>query len=102
MAAEERAASTAVCATAYGKSFNVSRCAAGSILMRSSITCNSCSEKETSSVKLLPPVTAVAGARGGGRNNVRNSVQRRAASIDCEASTGRTAVDLVKRQKNQG
>ena len=37
---------------AYGKSFKVSRRAAGSILMRSSITCNSCSERETSSVEL--------------------------------------------------
>lgn len=88
-----RGASPAVCATAYGKSFNVSRCAAGSILMRSSITCNSCSEKETSSVKLSPPVAAIAGARGGGgggggRNNVRNSMQHAAASLDCEALTG--------------
>lgn len=59
--------------------------------MRSSITCNSCSEKETSSVKLSPPVAAIAGARGGGgggRNNVRNSMQHAAASLDCEALTG--------------
>lgn len=86
-----RGASPAVCATAYGKSFNVSRCAAGSILMRSSITCNSCSEKETSSVKLSPPVAAIASARGGGgggRNDVRNSMQHAAASLDCEALTG--------------
>ena len=42
----------AVYAVAYGKSFRMGLCAAGSILMRSSITCNSCLEKETSSVEL--------------------------------------------------
>lgn len=38
--------SLVVYAIAYGKSFKVSHHAAGSILMRSSITCNSCSERD--------------------------------------------------------